>query len=376
MGILIGADFIPTKNNQQSFVNGNIHALLGQELVLLLKNADYRIFNLEEPLTDCKIPIKKRGPNLSGSKESVNAYKEANVDLFTLANNHIMDYGADGLNDTITVLQEAGINYVGAGENTQKAAEPFYFQFNGKVVGVFACVQHEYSVATECTAGANPFDAFESLDQIEKMKETCDYAIVLYHGGRECYRYPTPYLQKLCRKMIEKGADLVVCQHSHCIGCKEIYKGGTIIYGQGNFLFAAQNNEYWNTSILIRINKDFSIDYLPVVSNGNGVQIAKDDVAGEIVDQFAHRSELIKKGGFIYESFDELCKKEYENTLYCVAGRESYFVKIMNKLFFGRLRKRMLQKKYNEKALFLLENTLVCEPHYEVLLHLLRNKKS
>lgn len=60
---------------------------------------------------------------------------------------------------------------------------------------------------------------------------------MLYHGGKEYYRYSSPNLQKTCRKMTEKGADLVLCQHSHCIGSYEEYNDSTILYGQGNFIF-------------------------------------------------------------------------------------------------------------------------------------------
>lgn len=76
------------------------------------------------------------------------------------------------------------------------------------------------------------------------MSNACDYTIVLYHGGKEHYRFPSPNLQKYCRKFIEKGANIVICQHSHCIGCEENYKNGKIIYGQGNFLFDDSDDEY------------------------------------------------------------------------------------------------------------------------------------
>ena len=65
----------------------------------------------------------------------------------------------------------------------------------------------------------------------------------IINGGKEHYRYPSPDLQKICRKFIDKGADLVVCQHSHCIGCEEKYNHGTIVYGQWNFLFDRSNIE-------------------------------------------------------------------------------------------------------------------------------------
>lgn len=90
--------------------------------------------------------------------------------------------------------------------------------------------------------------------------------IVLYHGGKEHYRYPSPYLQKVCRKLVDKGAGIVICQHSHCVGAMENWNGGTIIYGQGNFLFDHSKSEFWKTSLLIGLDLEKNI-YGKVVVN-------------------------------------------------------------------------------------------------------------
>ena len=252
MSIIIGADIVPTRLNQQWFENGFAERLVGKELLELLKEADYRIFNLEVPLTDQEKPIAKMGPNLVATTSSVEAMKAMNIDLFTLANNHIMDQNVQGLLSTLRTLEQAGIDYVGAGTNSVEACKPWFLDIKGKRYGIYACAEHEFSIATDDHPGANSFDPLESLDHIHEIKEQCDYEIVLYHGGKEYYRYPSPYLQKVCRRIVDKGADLVVCQHSHCVGCKEEYLNGTIIYGQGNFIFENQNDEFWNTSLLIR----------------------------------------------------------------------------------------------------------------------------
>lgn len=97
--------------------------------------------------------------------------------------------------------------------------------------------------------------------------------------------------KKTCRKLVEKGADLVVCQHSHCIGCREEYLQGTIVYGQGNFLFDDEENEYWQTSLLIMISDDFEVKYIPLKKNKNTVRVAKENEAKNILEQFNIRSE-------------------------------------------------------------------------------------
>ena len=81
MNILIGADFVPTKSNTEYFEKGNVGHLFGEQLAGVLKSADYRIFNLETPLTDQASPISKCGPNLIAPTSAINGYKATGIDL-------------------------------------------------------------------------------------------------------------------------------------------------------------------------------------------------------------------------------------------------------------------------------------------------------
>lgn len=376
MGIIIGADFVPTQSNMDLFIGGDIQNLFGEQLWTIINNADFRIFNMEIPITSNTVPIQKRGKNLSAPVNSINAYSSAKVDLVTLANNHILDYGEDGLHETMDLLCEHRIKFVGAGKNIDNAAKPVFFSFCEKKIGVYACVQHEYSVASKDQAGANPFDPLYTLDHICDMKQKCDYSIVLYHGGREEYQYPTPYLQKICRRFIEKGADLVICQHSHCIGCEEKYLSGTIVYGQGNFLFDGKTNELWKSSVLIEIDNDFQIKYIPIMKVNHVVRLADAETRDAILQGFKKRSEEIKDDSTIRELFDNLAHDNFYDLLWHITGQETMIFKILNKISFGRLRYYTLKRKYNERYLFILENTLLCEPHFELLIQSIDNAKN
>jgi len=247
MELLIAGDLVPTQSNIELFKNADIKALLGEELLSLWRSADARIFNLEVPLTDQESPIDKCGPNLISPTEEIKGINALNPSLITLANNHILDQGEQGLFSTMDILTKNNIPFVGAGNNIFEASKPYIIKQDGFKIGIYTCAEHEFSIATEKTAGANPFDPLESLDHISDLKEKCDYVVVLYHGGKEHYRYPSPNLKKVCRKMVDKGANLIVCQHSHCIGCFEEYDNATIIYGQGNIIFNKQDNEFWNS---------------------------------------------------------------------------------------------------------------------------------
>lgn len=366
--IIIGADIVPTTSNVQFFENGEVNELIDERLRILLNDADYRILNLEVPLTDKQDPILKCGPNLIASTRSVEAIKKMKIDLLTLANNHIMDQGAQGLSSTIETLEKAHISYVGAGENLEEAAKPVFFTIKGIKYGIYACAEHEFSIADKENPGANPFDPLESLDHVVQIKKECDYTIVLYHGGKEHYRYPSPNLQKTCRKLIEKGADLVVCQHSHCIGCKEEYMNGTIVYGQGNFLFDGQDNEYWNTSMLLQVDDDRNLSFIPLVKTRHGVCLADEKRAEDILMNFNSRSTKITENSFIKDKYNEFAKLYIDDYILMFSGKEkSFMFRALNKLLGHRLRGKY-STLYREKYGVEIKNFIECEAHRELVL--------
>lgn len=375
MSIIIGADIVPIPSNMHLFESGNTETLLGKDLCAVIESADYRIFNLEVPLTDSLTPINKYGPVLAASTKSIAGLKAMGTDLFTLANNHIMDQDAQGLESTIQVLDQYKIAHVGAGRNLSEACKSFYFSANGVKFGIYACAEHEFSIARENQSGANPFDPLESPDHVKDMKSRCDYAIVLYHGGKEQYRYPSPNLQKTCRKLIDKGADLVICQHSHCIGCKEDYKSKTIIYGQGNFHFTKRSNEFWNSGLLIHIDENFSISYIPVVQSGNNIRLASRDESDEILAGFNDRSEELSRNGSVernYKDFADEMLPEY--LLFFLGVQNNLLFRAVNKLSGQRIR-TMLSKNILRKRGLGIKNYIECEAHRELLLKGLEGKK-
>src|SRR5664280_1800076 len=89
--LIIGGDIAPTKSNFSFFEEGNLKALIDDKLLSLLESSDYRIFNLELPLTDTEKPIKKDGPNLRAPIATMNGIKLLNPTIFGMANNHTME---------------------------------------------------------------------------------------------------------------------------------------------------------------------------------------------------------------------------------------------------------------------------------------------
>ena len=370
MNVLIGADIVPTPSNETLFRKGDGVALVGEELIALLNSASYRIMNLETPLCEKNNPILKCGPNISAPTETINGYKALNINLLTLANNHILDQGEEGLQSTLEILKTNHIDYVGVGD-VSTASSPLYFHVNATKYGVYTCAENEFSIVSPRRKGANPYDQIYSYEHVSRMKENCDYIIVLYHGGKEFYRYPSPMLQKYCRRFIEVGANLVICQHSHCIGCEEQYNDGTIVYGQGNFLFDYGDNEYWNTGLLIGIEEGPEVIYIPIQKKGNAVRMASKKDSEEIMKGFYKRSEEIKDGQFLIDKYDAFSQKLLESYFERSAGkiRKSLLFRIINKIYGGHL----VLNNYGIDEYLSLENMIECEAHREVFLNGLKN---
>lgn len=373
--ICIGADFVPTDINKKYFENGQIEKILSKEIINILSNADLNIFNLEMPLATTYTPIDKCGPTLVASPNCVALYQKIPNIFLGLANNHIMDQGEQGLLSTIHTLRQQNILYAGVGKNINEAKQPFMFKRNGLIVGIYLCAEHEFSVATENSMGANPFDVLECYDDVQCLKQKCDYVIVLYHGGKEYYRYPSPMLQRYCRKFIDKGADLIICQHSHCIGAKEIYNGGTIIYGQGNFLFnyniTDETKEFLKTGLLFEIilnKQEMSLKEIPVVRTEAGNRLANSSEKNQILAEYNERNQNILRPEFIQSEYAKFADKYIDLYLNSFLGR-SVLIRVFNRLCHRKLARFLLEK----KDYLAMENFVECEAHLELFLKGIKN---
>lgn len=365
--IIIGGDFAPTPSNYSFFEKGDVISLLGNELYEILQNADFRIFNLELPITNSNSKIFKNGPTLKAPTAITKGLEYLNPSVLTLANNHIMDYGKEGLTDTFNELNACNIKYCGAGNVLREASKPLILVKNNINIGIFACAEHEFGIATDAECGANPFDPLETPDQIAKFKTKCNYLIVIYHGGKEHYRYPSPQLQKNCRKLVEKGANLVICQHSHCIGAFEQFGGGTIVYGQGNFIFDYLEHECWQTSLFVKVVFDenlFSVDYIPIVKYKNVIRKANMEVGNEIIKQFYERSKKIIDPNIVKNLYKTYSYNNIDNYLRIFSGFGKWISRFDRFIFRGFL----LRLIYKSRKRLIIQNFIECEAHRELII--------
>ena len=192
--------------------------------------------------------------------------------------------------------------------------------------------------------GSRPYDEYDTIEDIRNAKASADRVIVLYHGGKEMCRYPSPRLMRLCRAMARSGADVVLCQHSHCIGVYEKYEGCHILYGQGNFHFGKESNELWDTSLVVEYDtKSHEISFTPLEAMDIGIHFAPDK--DNILSQFYERNESLKNGGWTQGWHD-----------FCLSKKDRYFKAIANTAL----------ETSSERSNALFAHYLDCEAHTDV----------
>ncbi len=217
----------------------------------LLKEADLVFANLEAPFGTRGTPVEKTYTFLVDTA-LVGVLKAGRVNLVSIANNHILDYGEEALQETMQLLKRQGIAFGGAGRNLTEARRAALLQIKGTKIALVA-----YSLtfpksfwATDSSAGACfPSHTFVYRD-IQKLKRENDLVIVSCHWGEELRETPKPYQVKLAHRLINAGADVVLGHHPHVVQGIEVYRGKIIAYSLGNFIFGSYSENVRDSMIL------------------------------------------------------------------------------------------------------------------------------
>lgn len=365
MDLLITGDFYIA----DSFIGQN---LVSDELENLFKLSDFNIVNLESPVTkDIKEhKIVKTGPHLNGSPNTFSILKKLNIDLITLANNHIMDYGSTGLNETILGCQRNLIDYVGAGTSIKKAMKPYLIERDNLKISILNFAENEWASAEENKPGANPLDIISNLRQIKEAKGKSDYVIVIIHGGHEYFHLPSPRMLKQYRFYAENGASVIIGHHSHCISGFEEYKGVPIFYSLGNFLFTMKSEyDAWYTGLILQLNFDskskISYKLIPVCQNRENylVSIPLDNDKQDVENDIQKYSMIISDESLLLKAWNCYIDK-MTNQLVDVFNPINL---IGSKVLKGTLRRFRLSRFFISKNHYQkILNYIRCEAHSDV----------
>ncbi|MCC8128369.1 MAG: CapA family protein [Clostridiales bacterium] len=262
-----------------------IYDCIGESLLERMQSADLFCVNSEFAFTDGGTALNGKAYTFRAQTSNISIYETMGVDLVTLANNHVYDYDAEGLTDTLATLDDAGIAHVGAGENLEEACEPYYVEFNGYTVAFVnaSCAENiRYTPqATEDSAGillCYETDTFVQV--IQNAKENADFVIACVHWGTE-YSYEANDTQRTTAKeYIDAGADVIVGTHSHCLQGIEYYDGKPIFYNLGTCWF----NEKTLDTFLLEIHftgnaeeEDVTFTVTPAIQSGCVTRLTESD---------------------------------------------------------------------------------------------------
>lgn len=372
MKILVAGDFVPLDRVADLIETDKLHDVFGEVRPLTFES-DYCIVNFESPVVmrASALPIEKNGPNLKCTPKAVDALQWTGFDMVTLANNHFLDYGKEGVEDTLAVCKKKDIDVVGGGNNLDEAQRIFYKEIGGQILSVINCCEHEFSIATPTTAGANPLNPVQQYYRIQEARKRADYVLVIVHGGHEHYQLPSPRMVETYRFFIDAGADAVVNHHQHCFSGYELYKDRPIFYGLGNFCFDRNNKreQAWNEGFLARIEfgKDKITHALFPYVQGNtnpGVELMRGQRKDKFEEELKKLNMTIADATLLDKCFEDFVEKRRKGILASFSPYSNPYLKALYTrgiLPFWRKKSKVLAMK----------NYIECEAHRDVLCEIL-----
>ncbi len=237
-----------------------------------LHTGDIVFGNLETAISPGK-PVGSGGMLFRSDPAVAPALKRAGFTIISLANNHSPNYGQKGLKDTFHYLSEAGVAFVGAGEDGEAANAPKFMRVKDKTFAFLAYNDSDV-VPPSYEAGKNHAGtAFMRLDRLKSAvvaaKKQADFVIVSMHSGTEYSLQPNASQTRFAHAAIDAGAELVLGHHPHTIQPVEQYKGKYILYSLGNFVFDQMWSRATRESVAVKIYFNetgvYGLDFYPLL---------------------------------------------------------------------------------------------------------------
>ena len=366
MKFLIAGDYAPCGRVAKKVHQCKFDEVFPKELLDVIKSSDFSFVNFESPvIEDGYKPIPKCGPNLSCYPGAVEALKYAGFTGVTMANNHIMDYGIDGLKKSVECCRNQGLDVVGVGQNLKEATNILYLENCGSRIAVINCCEHEFNIATDTSAGANPLNPIAQYYTIKEAKKCSDYVLIIIHGGHEHYRYPSLRMQEIYRFFIDSGADAVVNHHQHCYSGYEVYNGKPIFYGLGNFCFDLDSikvDSKWYYGYMVEIEFDaevrFKIYPYKQCSELEKVELLPLD---SFKDEISSMNAIINDECLLRKVSEEYYMSSHEDM-------RNFMEPIPCRWILAAQRRHLLPSFILKKWLIKMYNVIFCEAHRDKLL--------
>ncbi len=259
----------------------DINKCFSADLLQEMQSADVMMLNNEFAYSNRGTKEADKSFTFRAKPERVEILKKMGVDIVSLANNHAMDYGKDALMDTFDTLEEAGISYIGAGENVDRAKAPVYYQVGDKTIAYVAASHVIFAMdwyAGDTTPGMiGTYDPTMLVESIKEAEANSDYVVVFVHWGVERASHPEKYQRNLSKIYIDAGADAVIGCHPHVMQGIEFYQGKPIAYSLGNYWFNASTKESGMLKLYLKPDGMVDVQLLPAMNKDTRTYLLTDD---------------------------------------------------------------------------------------------------
>lgn len=355
------------------FICGDIINTLGkkdfvdEKLKTIIDESDVSICNLEAPISFKEMkPIKKIGPNISQHESVISTLSNSGFNFVSIANNHIYDYGQEGLVSTLDALQKHKLGYVGGGVDFDEAYNVKIIDQNGVKVGLIAACENEFGCLYEDGLGRGGFAwIFHPLieDKIRDLKKQVDSVLFIAHAGVEYLDIPIKEWRDRYQRLCDVGVDVLIGHHPHVPQGYEEYEKSAIFYSLGNFYFDSHGFESKSDdsySVVVDFYEDKNFSYEIVYHkkiDGQTSLVTKEDV----------NFNLEQLNGLLEDGYEkrssELCIKVYEKNY-----RKYYKYALCYSPIEGmkNILRKVLKRKIHDKNMMLLHNIRIDSHRFAV----------
>ena len=271
---------------------GALDKCISSDLLEEMRAADVLMVNNEFPFSDRGTPAANKTYTFRAAPSSVEILKEMGVDIAGVANNHAFDWGMDAFLDTMDILEDADIPYVGGGHNISEAARPIYLYAADMKIAIVAATQIErmgnpHSIsATEDSAGMLRCwpSADKLVEVLKEAKENSDYVILFIHWGTEREVDPDWCQNQQVPELTATGVDLIIGSHPHILQPISVANGVPIVYSTGNFWFNSKSLDSCLIEVKLSDGGLKSLRFIPCLQAGSAVKMLHEGEAARLIE--------------------------------------------------------------------------------------------
>jgi poly-gamma-glutamate synthesis protein (capsule biosynthesis protein) len=373
--ILAVGDFCPVGTLRGVVDGGKASAeKIAEEIRIAAGPIDGFVVNLECPLTETKTRSRKAGWHLQARGKSAEFLAALGVDLITLANNHVLDAGEEGLRDTLEACATAGIQTVGAGLSAAEAGRVAYLNRRGRVLAVVNMAERDFSCADASRGGANAFDVVRAVASIREARKRAQHVLLVVHGGLEGVHVPSPESVRVLRFLAEEGCTAILRHHPHAVQGYEVWNTVPIFYSVGNFLFdwhSPLKNDAWYEGLAVRLSfserDECSFELLPFeqCKVGPGLSMLTGAGKSAFLQRLADWSTTVSEPEALREAWRQVIEERRVAYRASLVVTQPLATRVLRRMGLLRL------VSPSRRRLTLLENYLRCDTHRELLLDIL-----